>query len=102
MKKVSEGSKPACRAHFRRPDWSCLRNLTDFPMIIGIEENSPAEKADLKLGTPVYAMDGRSTLEMSILEINLLLKSKEAIPVEFKLDQGNENEIVNLETGTAP
>ncbi len=74
-----------------------FKRYNSFPMIIGIEENSPAEKAELKLGTPVYAMDGRSTLEMSMLEIDLLLKSKEAVPVEFKLDRGTENEIVNLE-----
>ncbi len=74
-----------------------FKRYRSFPMIIGIEENSPAEKAELKLGTPVYALDGRSTLEMSMLEINLLLKSKEAGSVEFKFDQGSENEIVNLE-----
>jgi carboxyl-terminal processing protease len=74
-----------------------FKRYRSFPMIIGIKENSPAEKAELKLGTPVYALDGMSTLKMSMLEIALLLKSKEATPVEFKLDRGSENEIVNLD-----
>ena len=81
---------------FQEPGLVLFKRYRTFPMIIGIEEDSPAAKADLKLGTPIYALDGRSTLEMSMLEIDLLLKSKEAIPVEFKLDQGAENEIVSL------
>lgn len=73
-----------------------------FPVIIGIKENSSAEKAGLKLGEPVSIMDGRSTLPMSMIEANLLLKDKSSDPVMLKILRGGESEVVSLERKAIP
>lgn len=83
---------------FLEPGLVLFKKYRAFPMIVGVEEDSPAARADLKLGTPVFALDGKSTLEMSMLEIDLLLKNAAAVPVELKLNQGTDaDEIVPLE-----
>jgi carboxyl-terminal processing protease len=86
------------RGPFLEPGLVLYKKYRAFPLIVGIEEGSPAARADLKLGTPVFALDGKSTLEMSMLEIDLLLKSTASVPVELKLDQGTDTEeLVPLE-----
>jgi C-terminal peptidase prc len=73
-----------------------------FPVIIGIKENSPAQKAGLKLGESVSIMNGRSTLPMSMVEANLLLKDKSTDPVMLKILRGAESEILNLARAAIP
>ncbi len=73
-----------------------------FPVIIGIKENSSAEKAGLKLGESVSIMDGRSTLPMSMIEANLLLKDKSSDPVMLKILRGGESAVVSLERKAIP
>ena len=68
-----------------------------FPVIIGIKENSPAEKAGLKIGEAVSILNGRSTLPMSMIEANLWLKDKSADPVRIKILRGADSEILSLE-----
>ncbi len=68
-----------------------------FPVIIGIKENSPAERAGLKIGEAVSILNGRSTLPMSMIEANLWLKDKSADPVMLKILRGADSEILSLE-----
>ena len=73
-----------------------------FPVIIGIKENSPAAKAGLKLGESVSIMNGRSTLPMSMIEVNLLLKDKSTDPVMLKILRGSDSGILRLERVAIP
>jgi C-terminal peptidase prc len=68
-----------------------------FPIILGIKENSPAELEGLKLGESISAIDGRSTLTMSMLEANLYLKHKQKQTVSLKLIRSQKNTTINLE-----
>lgn len=60
-----------------------------FPLVIGIVGNSPAEKAGIKIGDYLSALDDRSTLVWSLTEIQLRLKDAEAAPVKVRLIRGN-------------
>jgi carboxyl-terminal processing protease len=62
-----------------------------FPLVIGIMENSPAADSGLELGSPIYALDGISTLGFSMLEANLYQKAPVADPVSIKTTQDNKN-----------
>ena len=73
-----------------------------FPVIVGIKENSPAERVGLKRGESVSIMNGRSTLPMSMIEANLLLKDKSTDPVMLKILRGADSEIISLERETMP
>jgi C-terminal peptidase prc len=79
------------------PGIMLYKTYGSFPVIIGIKENSPAEKAGLKLGESVSIMNGRSTLPMSMIEANLLLKDKSSDPVMLKILRGADSEILRLE-----
>ncbi len=56
-----------------------------FPQVIGIIENSPAEKQGLELGDLITEIDRLPTPAMSLMEVNLLLGDKEAKPVDLKV-----------------
>jgi C-terminal peptidase prc len=48
-----------------------------FPVVASVAENSPAAKAGLKIGDNISGINDRNTLNMSLLEVNLLLESNE-------------------------
>jgi carboxyl-terminal processing protease len=56
-----------------------------FPQVVGIIESSPAEKMGIKIGDYISAMDGRSTLMMSLIEANLYLRAKNETPIDLKV-----------------
>jgi len=56
-----------------------------FPQVVGIIENSPAEKKGIKIGDYISAMDNRSTLMMSLIEVNLYLQAKNESPIDLKV-----------------
>lgn len=56
-----------------------------FPQVVGIIENSPAEKKGIKIGDYISAMDNRSTLMMSLIEANLYLQAKNESPIDLKI-----------------
>jgi carboxyl-terminal processing protease len=56
-----------------------------FPQVRGIIKDSPAEKADIRLGDYISAIDDRSTLAMSLAEVTILLKDYEERPVSLKI-----------------
>lgn len=68
-----------------------------FPQVAGIIEDSPAEKAGIKLGDTFSAMDGRGTLNWSSLEANLYLKDLEQKPVALKVLRENQTLELSVE-----
>ncbi|MFZ2052759.1 MAG: S41 family peptidase [Candidatus Aminicenantales bacterium] len=56
-----------------------------FPQVIGIIENSPAEKQGLELGDLITEIDGLATPAMSLREVNLLLGDREGKPLDLKV-----------------
>jgi len=68
-----------------------------FPMVIGIEENSPAAESGLQLGDPIYAMDGLSTLGFSMLEANLHQTAAAADPLRIRTTRDNKNLTLEIE-----
>ena len=60
-----------------------------FPLVIGIVGHSPAEKAGIKIGDYLSALDERSTLVWSLTEIQLRLKDADAAPVKLRLIRDN-------------
>jgi len=71
-----------------------------FPVIIGIKENSPAKKHGLELGETIGAINGNSTLEMSMTELNLAQKSDKPGPLLIKVLKRNKDEEVNIKRET--
>jgi len=61
-----------------------------FPQVVGVVTGSPAEKAGCKLGDLVSAIGHRSTLSMSMTEVNILLGGPDESPVAVKMIRGNE------------
>lgn len=56
-----------------------------FPTVVGINENSPAEKVGIRLGDTITEINGQSTSIMSLAETNLLLRGKEDEPIKLKV-----------------
>jgi carboxyl-terminal processing protease len=67
-----------------------------FPLVVGIVPGSSAEKAGVKLGDVVSAIGHRTTLSMSMTEVNLLLSGADEKPVEVKILRGNETHELSL------
>ncbi len=72
------------------------KQYPSFPVVIGIKEDSPAARTELRMGDPVYALDELSTLELSMLEVNLFLKHAEAKPVKIKTTQNGRTKTVEV------
>ena len=89
-------------ADLKEPGITLYKTYGSFPVIVGIKENSPAEKAGLKIGESVSVLNGRSTLPMSMIEANLLLKDKSTDPVMLKILRGADSEILSLERAAMP
>ncbi|MFC2157144.1 S41 family peptidase [Acidobacteriota bacterium] len=68
-----------------------------FPQVIGVKEGSPAEKMGLKYGDFISALDSKSTLNMSMREVNLLLKDPLGKPVTLKVLRAEQTEDVIVE-----
>jgi len=66
-----------------------------FSVIAAVLENSPAEKKGLKVGDYLSAIDGRSTLLMSLAEASLSLEDKGTAPVKVRVLR--EADTLNLE-----
>lgn len=60
-----------------------------FPLVIGTVENSPAEKAGIKIGDYLSALDDHSTLVWSLSEINIYLKDANPAPVKLRVIREN-------------
>lgn len=60
-----------------------------FPVVVGVAEGSPAEKAGIKPGDAVTAVDDRMTLVWSCNEFRFALKDAGPKPVKLRLIQEN-------------
>lgn len=69
----------------------------EFPRVIGIVENSPAEKNGVQIGDILSALDGRSTLTMSMVETSLYLKDKEKNLLQVRIIRGGKTQELNIE-----
>lgn len=68
-----------------------------FPQVIGINENSPAEKKGIQLGDFISSLDGRSTLTMSMTEANLYLKNRDEKTIKLRILKREETKEVSVE-----
>jgi len=68
-----------------------------FPMVIGVVENSPAEKKGIQIGDTISTLDSQSTMIMSLVEANLYLKDKEEKPLRLEILRGMKTEEVSIE-----
>lgn len=78
------------------------KNYGTFPVITGIRDNSPAEEEGLTIGDSIGAINGESTLYMSMTEADMKLKSITPQTVRIKLIQAEENQEITLETRFIP
>lgn len=68
-----------------------------FPVVIGVKPDSPAQRSELHIGDSISAINGESTLGMSMLEANLSLMSRSEEPVELRLVRAQGDQNVELE-----
>jgi carboxyl-terminal processing protease len=68
-----------------------------YPVVIGVEENSPAADAGIKVGDTLSEMDGQPLLELSMQEANLYLKDTEEKPVNLKILRTEDSEELSLQ-----
>lgn len=61
------------------------KTFGNYPMVVGIVEDSPAAEAGIKIGDAISEMDGQPLLMLSMLEANLYLKDKEGRPARIRL-----------------
>ncbi len=74
------------------------KNYGTFPVVTGVRDNSPAQEKGLKIGDSIGAINGESTLHMSLAEADMKLRSIEPSPIKIKLMQAEENQEITLET----
>jgi carboxyl-terminal processing protease len=67
-----------------------LKRYASFPQVVAVVEKSPAEAAGVQMGDLVSAIGGRNTLSMSLAEVKLLLRGKDAAPVSIRVLRGND------------
>jgi C-terminal processing protease CtpA/Prc len=70
-----------------------------FPLVIGVAENSPADKAGIRIGDYLSALDDRSTLIWSLPEIHLYLKNESPAAVKIRVIRENSTKEMNVERG---
>lgn len=72
-------------AQVKEPGFVLFKGYGSFPQIIGLIENSPAEKNGLQLGDYITEINGLSTPTMSLTEANLYVRDKEETPLNLKI-----------------
>jgi len=76
-----------------------LKRYAAFPQVVGVVPRSPAEAAGIKAGDVLSAVEGLSTLAMSLTEVKLLLQGRGPEPVKLRVLRGNE--ALDLDVGRA-
>ena len=70
----------------------------NFPVVIGILENSPAEEKEIQIGDTISAINNQSTLTMSMTEANLYLKHEKKSAVKLKILRGSGSKEIIVES----
>ena len=73
-----------------------LKRYASFPQVVAVAEKSPAEAAGIKPGDVLSAVDGRSTLSMSLTEVKLRLRGTGGQPVALRVLEGNDSKNLNV------
>ncbi len=67
-----------------------------FPRVVGIVEDSPAEKKGVQIGDIFSALDDRPTLTMSLIETHLYLKNREENLLKIRILRGGQTEEITI------
>jgi len=67
-----------------------LKHYAAFPQVVAIVDKSPAQAAGAQLGDLITAIGGRSTLDMSLVEVKILLRGTDERPVDIRVLRGND------------
>ncbi len=70
---------------YKEPGLILFKKYGSFPVVLGLIENSPAEKAGLTWGDAITEINRLSTPPMSLTEVNTLIRGKEEDPLELKI-----------------
>jgi len=73
-----------------------LKRYASFPQVVALIGGSPAETAGVKAGDLISAIGGRNTLSMSLTEVKLLLRGKDAQAVDIRVLRGNDTHNFSL------
>lgn len=79
------------------PGIAVLKTASAFPQVVAVFKGSPAERAGLRIGDVLSAVDGRNILSMSLTEVKLLLQGKGAEPVKLRVLRGNDTLDLDVE-----
>ncbi len=74
-----------------------FKKFGTYPVVVGVKENSPAEKAGIKVGDALSEMDGQPLLMLSMLETNLYLKDAEEGSAKLKVLRQETSEEMDVE-----
>ncbi len=98
----AEAAKLADPALARYKDLGLIlfKRSSSFPMVVGLVEGSPAQKAGLRTGDVISALDDRSTALMGLSEIRLYDKSPEAGPVKVRFIRENTTKEILVPRGS--
>lgn len=67
-----------------------LKHYAAFPQVVAVVDNSPAQAAGAQLGDLITAIGGRSTLDMSLVEVKIMLRGTDERPVDIRVLRGND------------
>lgn len=76
-----------------------FKRASNFPLVVGLIEGSPAQKAGIQAGDVVSALDDRSTALMGLPEIRLFSKAPEAKPVKVRIVHENTTKEIMVARG---
>ena len=76
-----------------------FKRASNFPLVVGLIEGSPAQKAGIQAGDVVSALDDRSTALMGLPEIRLFCKDPEAKPVKVRIVHENTTKEIMVTRG---
>jgi carboxyl-terminal processing protease len=72
-------------AQLSEPGIGLFKEYGGFPQVVGIAENSPAEKSALRVGDLITEIEGLATPSMSLTEVNLYIRDKADTTLNLKV-----------------
>jgi len=95
---VAKLADPA-RSRYKDLGLILFKRASSFPLVVGLIEGSPAQKAGVQLGDVVSALDDRSTALMGLPEIRLYSKDPQAKPVKVRIIHENATKEIMVTRG---
>jgi carboxyl-terminal processing protease len=87
---------------YKEPGLILFKRYGSFPVVVGLVEDSPAQKAGLVLGDAVTEINGLSTPPMSLAEVNLYIRGKGEEPLELKILRDDKTLEMKVERASLP